>query len=341
MNKLLVVCGPTATGKTALAVELAKQCNGELVSADSRQVYRGMDIGTGKDVLGKSKIKNQKSKIYVKNKIFEIVPYDVNGIPLWMVDVVNPDEEFSVAHYQKLAAKVIEDIEKRGKLAIIVGGTGLYIASLLSPLETSHIPPNNLLRNQLQMLSKSDLQKRLQKEHPSFWEAMNESDRQNPRRLIRKIEITEFSSCHPALETETGGKNLDSRLRGNDKLDILLVGITATNSILYQRIDERVEKRVKQGVIGEIAYLLKKGYSWGLPSMNTFGYKEWKEYFLSNQQSAINKSSIIKRWKWDEHGYARRQMTWFGKMKDVHWFNIAQSGWQEKVETLVASWYTK
>ena len=150
MGKILIVCGPTATGKTALASQLAKKFDGELISADSRQVYRGMDVVTGKDRP---------------------------DVPIWLYDVVNPDEEFSVSHWIKLARRAINDISKRGKLPIIVGGTGLYIHALLHPLETITIPPDRALREQLQEQSVKELQQMLTRG------SMNNSDWNNPRRL--------------------------------------------------------------------------------------------------------------------------------------------------------------
>jgi len=368
--KLLIVCGPTATGKTALAVQLAKKLKGELISADSRQVYKGMDIGTGKDLPPKCHPEPSEAclpagrdlrgdsspdpvgvrmTIQYGKKDFQLKSFNMNEIPLLMIDVVNPDEEFSVSQYQYLAENVIEDIRNRGKLPIVVGGTGLYIQSLLSPLETSHIPPNKKLRKQLQDLSIEELQERLQNVAPSSWDLMNQSDRQNPRRLVRKIEIAQYYSCHPERRDAMNDASQVEGSRSNigelwNKNDILLLGLSAPFSDLYKRIDERVEKRVQQGIIQEIEGLLKKGYSWNLPSMNTFGYKEWKEYFqlsaVSRQLSDIQQS-IIQRWKWDEHGYARRQMTWFRKMKEITWVDISQDGWEGKVETLVGEWYTE
>jgi len=330
MKKLLIICGPTATGKTALAIDLAKRFNGELISADSRQVYRGMDIGTGKDTLGKSKVKSQKLKAQIKNKIYELLPYDIGGVLLWMVDVIDPDEEFSVAHYQYLATCVIEDIRKRGKLPIVVGGTGMYIVSILSPIETSHIPPNKQLRKILERYSLEELQVRLEKDAPLVWNVMNESDRQNSRRLVRKIEIVVYP------------RGKESKIfRDKEKENALIIGLTASYPMLYEKIDQRVDKRVKEGIIGEITSLLEKGYSWELSSMNTFGYKEWKDYMLlSHAHCRMSQKDVVQRWKWDEHGYARRQMTWFKKMGGVHMVDITVRSWSEKVEAIVSSWYT-
>lgn len=290
MNKLLVLCGPTATGKTGLAVHLAKQFDAEIVSADSRQVYIGMDIGTGKDRS------------------------EMSGVPTWMIDVVRPDEEFSVSHYAKAATAAIADIRKRGKLPIVVGGTGLYIRSLIQGFDTIDIPPNQNLREKLNTLTVLELQAMLA---ASVFNAMNQSDKNNPRRLIRKIEIGLSGAARPSVrETQ----------------DVLMIGLMAPMEELYRRIDMRVDKRVVQGVKGEIQTLLDQGYSWELPSMNTLGYKEWKH--------ASSDSDAITRWKYDEHAYARRQMTWFRKMSNISWYDIGQKQFALLVEKQVRSWYT-
>ncbi|MEK7801731.1 MAG: tRNA (adenosine(37)-N6)-dimethylallyltransferase MiaA, partial [Pseudomonadota bacterium] len=277
MNKLLVICGPTASGKTALAVHLAKLFNGEIISADSRQVYIGMDIGTGKDTS------------------------ELSGVPIWMIDVVRPDEEFSVSHYTREANAVMADIRKRGKIPLVVGGTGLYIKSLTQGFGTIDIPPNKRLRKKLNTATVSELQGMLT---PSVLDQMNQSDRNNPRRLIRKIEIalSDTTKSGPVVEEQ----------------DLLCIGLMVSMEVLYRKIDERVEKRVAAGVKDEIQTLLQQGYSWNMPSMNTLGYKEWKH--------ASSDDDAITRWKFDEHAYARRQMTWIRKMHAVFWFDVEKNG---------------
>ena len=297
MNKVLAIVGPTATGKTALAVALAKKFNGELVSADSRQVYRGMDIGTGKDTE------------------------TLEGIPMHVYDVVRPDEPFNISLYQTKAQTCIEDILKRKKLPIIVGGSGLYIHVLFHPL-TIQVEPNETLRNELSILSKEELQKKLQEVGKDFWEALNFSDRENPRRLTRKIEI--------ALGNQKKAKQKPC------SYDVLQIGLQLKADELYQRIDARVEKRVLQGVTREIQTLLDHGYGWDLPSMSSLGYRQWKPYF----EGFVEKETVIQQWKYDEHAYARRQMTWFRKDKTIRWFDVQKSGETAAIESLVASWYT-
>ena len=246
MDKLLVICGPTATGKTALATALAKKLNGELISADSRQVYRGMDLVTGKDRP---------------------------DVPIWLYDVVNPDEEFSVSQWVKLTRSAIIDIKKRKKLPIIVGGTGLYIKALFDPFDTIDIPPNKALRKKLSAVSVAELQAQTTRGR------MNNSDWNNPRRLIRKIEIeTSHVTTHKKPHV----------------FHAVVIGLTAPLPILDARIDARFNKRLQQGMQKEIDALVKK-YDKNLPSMSAIGL--------------------------NEHAYARRQLTWFTKQKDIHWFD--------------------
>lgn len=338
MNKLLIVCGPTATGKTKLALHLASRFDGELISADSRQIYKYMDIGTGKDFPKNSKPKALNLKIKFKNKTYILPAYEIDGVSLWMYDVVEPDEEFSVAHFQYLAGRVIYDIWNRGKLPIMVGGTGLYIKSLIVPLPRVFVPPNKKLREKLEEKSLEELQELVRRNLPDIWNFLNQSDRSNPRRLIRKLETALYDNP----------TKLSHGVILSDKTDIFIVGLKADYHALYKRIDERVETRVNQGIVGEIKKLLGQGYSWDLPAMTGLGYKEWKPLFENRsywpqETGEINenlKNRVIARWKWDEHGYARRQVTWFKKQTDTHWFNATDPKVKQKVATLVARWYT-
>ena len=241
MNKLLVICGPTATGKTALAAKLAKTLSGELISADSRQVYRGNDLETNK---GRP------------------------NIPIWLYDVADSGEEFSVSHWVKLAREAMKDIQTRGKLPIVVGGSGLYINALLHPFETIDVPPDKTLRDK--KLTLGELQKMVQRG------SMNDSDWNNPRRLIRKIEIAQ-------------GKHL----RGDSlqvQKDIVIIGLTAPLPILYKHIDMRLKERIDAG---------------------------------------------MKAQPTNEHSIARKQMTWFKKQKDIHWFDCTSPTLQGDVIYLI------
>jgi tRNA dimethylallyltransferase len=320
MDKLLIICGPTATGKTSLGIHLAKKFNGEIVSADSRQVYRGMDIGTGKDLPVISNFQFPISNL----KKLGLGCYTLEGIRVWMLDMVEPSQEFNVARYVDLAQKVIVDIWQRNKLPIIVGGTGLYIKGLIDGIETLGVQPDWELRRRLENLPAQNLFDLLSRTDPIKAASLNASDRKNPRRLIRAIEV---ASKKPIFKLNAKPFILDP----------LLIGLKTELKELYQRIDRRVEKRVNQGVEKEIKKLISKGYSWNLPAMSALGYQEWQDYF----EGQATREEVIQKWKFDEHGYARRQLTWFKKDKRIKWFNISKPNYQNEVEKLVESWYTK
>lgn len=330
-NKLLIICGPTATGKTALGIYLAKKIDGELISADSRQVYKYMDIGTGKDILNSEfRIQNSKLQLKIQKEInlkITLGVYEIDKIPIWGLDLVKPDQEFSVAHWVRFANLIIKDIWKRKKLPIIVGGTGFWLKALIDGIDSINIPPDWQLREKLRNLEIEKLREILKKLDPERWQSMNQSDRKNPRRLIRGIEIAEQIK---SLKLKIKSYSLKLKI---DQL--LIIGLIASNKFLYQRIDQRVEKRIKQGAQKEIETLLKKGYPWDLEAMTATGYKEWQPFF----QKKVGLEEIIQRWKYNEHAYARRQLTWFKKDKRIKWFNIEKPDWQNNVVKLVENWY--
>ena len=326
-NKILIVCGPTATGKTKLGLALAKKFAGEIVNADSRQVYLGMDIGTGKDIPAISNFQFLISKQFSNSK-FKIGYYEIDKIKIWLLDIVKPDYQFNVADYKKCADFVIKDILNRGKLPIVVGGTGFYLKALTDEIETLGIEPDWELRKSLQDSKVSELQKKLQTFDLGRAKKMNESDWQNPRRLIRAIEI--------AIKTKNSKLKTQNQII-KSKFDYLIVGLFAASKILYQKIDQRVEERVQAGIENEIKSLLVKGYTWENSALGTtLAYSEWQDYLIKDK----SKEEVIKKWKFDEHDYARRQMTWFKKTPNINWFDIFENNWQEKVEKLANSWYS-
>jgi len=334
MNKFLIVCGPTATGKTKLGINLAQKFNGEILSADSRQVYQGMTIGTGKDI---SNFKFQISNSFqISNFKFQIGYYLINGIKLWLLDIVEPNYRFNVADYKKCAEVVLEDIWKRGKLPMIVGGTGFYIKAITEGIGTMGVQPDWEMRKRLSNCSIVELFQMLAKIDPERSQGMNESDRQNPRRLIRAIEVARNLKFEARNSKQIQNSNSQKIIN-----DILFIGLRVSYETLYQRIDQRVEQRVKDGLEDEINGLLKKGYNWENSALGTtLAYREWKEYFEGKKP----KEKVIQKWKYDEHNYARRQMTWFRKtLRHVQgkWFDIDENGWMKEVESLVGNWYTK
>lgn len=297
MEKILVILGPTATGKTDLALMLAKKFNGELVSCDSRQVYIGLDIGTGK--LPSKEVK------YSKGEMFWII----DGIKIWMYDVVDPGRQYSVADYVKDAMVIINDILNRGKLPIIVGGTGLYLRGLLDGFSNLAIPINEKLRKALSKLSLNELQENLKKIDRRKWELLNEPDKKNKRRLLRSIEVT---LMYP-YKDKTQMPNLISQ-----NYDIFKIGLIVPRDVLYKKIDYRLDLRFSQGLIEEAENLYKKGLS--LERMKQLGleYGVLADYI----DGAITKDQLVDNLKIKIHQYAKRQLTWFKKEKDVNWFDI-------------------
>lgn len=305
-QKILVICGPTATGKSSLGIKIAKKLNGEIISADSRQVYKYMDIGTGKEW---------------------------GNIKIWGYDLANPKDNFSVSKYFSEMKLVVEDIWTRKKLPIIVGGTGLYIKSLIDGIPTIDIPINNNLRKSLEKLNVNDLFEKLAMLDSTKAASLNFSDRNNSRRLVRAIEVAVWN-----IENETLKKVVTKRknILDND-VDVLMIGLTIDMSKLLENIEKRVEKRMNEGFIDEVEELLKMGVSWKMQSMNSLGYKESESFFKNGKTY----EDFIETWIKNEMNYAKRQMTWFKKDKRIKWFDIVNNNYSENVEIIVNKWYSK
>lgn len=336
MHKLLVICGATATGKTGLAISLAKKFNGEIISADSRQVYKKMDILTGKDIDKSSKFKvptcagRQSSKFKIENKKLFIGYRLKEKIPIWLVDAVGIEYSFNVGEYSKIATRIIEEVSFREKLPIIVGGTGLYIKSLLSPLQMISIPPNKKLRDELHKLGRKELINYLRKINPRKWNLLNHSDRMNPRRLIRAIEISLYTKSSSPTDFNT-------KQYLSNKKDTLIIGLTLPKEILNRRIDERIIKRIKEGALRETRKISQEKLSDSLPSLSSTGYRQLKNY-LDGKTSL---PEAILQWQIAEHTYAKRQLTWFKKVQDIYWYDSENKSSSLKIENRVLKWYTK
>ncbi len=326
-SKLLIISGATATGKTDLGIHFAKKLNGEIISADTRQVYKGMDVLTGKDIDVNEKLKIKNKKLQIKNQKFTVGYRLKNEIPIWLVDIVAPDYVFNVGEYYRLAKRVIIDIYKRGKLPILVGGTGFYIKSIINPVDTLSIPPDNQIRKELSTLNLESLRKRIEVMDYKRWIGMNESDRHNPRRLIRAIEVAIYKNKNSQFP----------KLNNVHSYSICWIGLKTSNDILYKRINLRVEKRIKEGVIEETRKLINAGYDLNLPSLSSTGFSVLKKYI----ENKITLEDTIKIWKCQEHGYARRQMTWFMKERRIEWFDIFKIDYIQKIEDKIREWYTQ
>lgn len=314
MKKILVILGPTATGKTDVALSLAKKLDGELVSADSRQVYKGLDIGTGK-MPGQDLV----------FKKYDL-RWEIDGVNVWMYDVVDPKEQFTVKDYVSQAGKIIDDIVKRGKLPIIVGGTGLYIKALLEGLSNLEIPVDEKLRGELQKLTLIKLQEKLKSLSPTKWENLNNSERNNKRRLLRSIELIYMNPYRDTTQ--------NSKVK-TQKYDKLKIGLTAPREVLNKRIDLRLISRINQGLVKEGKSLLEQGVS--LKRMKELGLEYGMLAMLLKGEISVNQFTDQLSVK--IHQYAKRQMTWFKKEKDVFWFDITKLNTTFEVEKLVNTWY--
>lgn len=317
MKKLLVICGPTATGKTDLALYLAQKFNGEIVSADSRQVYKYMDIGTGKDLPSDSKYKFVNKKIggYFENKKTKI----------WGYDLALPGEQFSVSGYSRIVKNIIRDIYLRKKLPILVGGTGLYIKSIVDGIDTSAVPTNEYIRSSLNKYSVDDLFTKLSELDPMRAASLNHSDKKNPRRLVRAIEIADFNI-----------KKGSSKFKKPINFDsVLFIGLNDSIKNLSNSIENRIKTRLDKGFLDELNSLRNQGIDWNAQSMSALGYLHWKDYF----EGRVTLNDVLARWLTDETHYAKRQMTWFKKDKRINWFLRSDVRLKQNVARVVKKWY--
>lgn len=276
---LIVLLGPTAVGKTALSIKLAKQFSGEIISADSRQVYRYMDIGT--------------DKIPIERR---------EGIPHYLLDIAEPSERFTVADFKKLAEEHIEAILARGRVPMIVGGTGLYIRSIT---ENFSLPPENpalrkKLYEDLGEFGNSALHERLAELDPKSAAKIHP---QNARYIIRALEII----------MTTGKPKNDAR--GQMHWRVLKIGLNPAREILFERIHRRIDEQFEHGLIDETKKLLTMGYPKNLPSMTSLGYREAMEYI----EGKLSRQDAKELLKLNTRNFAKRQMVWFKREKNVVW----------------------
>ena len=289
-ERLIVVLGPTATGKTELGIRLAEEFDGEIVNADSRQVYRFMDVGTAKPTA------EQRARA-----------------PHHLIDILHPDQEFGLAEFLRLARQSVASVRSKGRLPIVVGGTGQYIWALLENWKVPRVPPNPELRRELEELAATRgadaLHKLLQQADAA---SAGRIDTRNTRRVIRALEI------HRAI----GGTDTETERKEAVSDNALVIGLTAERKQLYRMIDDRVDRMVEDGLAAEAANLVRRGYSWDLPSMSGVGYKEMGAY-LAGQMSL---EESIARIKTRTHRFARQQYNWFN-LEDsrIHWLDVGSS----------------
>ncbi|QWV96611.1 tRNA (adenosine(37)-N6)-dimethylallyltransferase MiaA [Geomonas nitrogeniifigens] len=279
--KLLVVGGPTGSGKSDLALKLAEQIDAEIVNADSMQIYRGLDIGTAKPS-----------------------PEELARVPHHLIDIVSPDQDFTASDFRREASAAIEDIDRRGKRAIVVGGTGLYLRALLEGLVDSPTGDPQL-RRQFDDIPGDELLRRLADVDPETAARLHPNDRV---RLVRALEVyTQTGRPISAFRAEHGFSG--------DHYRALKLAISVDRAELYRRIDARVERMLEKGLVEEVRKLLLQGYSRELKSMRSIGYKEVTAC-LAGEMTLDEAVTLIKR---DSRRYAKRQMTWFGRENDIYW----------------------
>lgn len=314
-NKLIVILGPTGSGKTELAIKLAKKFSCEIVSADSRQIYKGMIIGTAspcqKTQSSKFKAQNHNSKLKI-NKNKKLNSIIINEIPHYLLHIVKPNQKFNVTIYKKLAIKAIKDIQKKEKIPFLVGGTGLYIKAVVDNIEFPKIKPQKKLRKELENKTTEQLFKIYKKLDPKGAEFI---DKQNKRRLIRAIEVCKATK-KPFWE---------QRKKGNPIFDVLQIGIKLPKEKLKKKIEKRVEKMFKIGLEKEVKKLIKK-YGWKTWPMQTISYQEWQSYFnkpphlsIGSGGKEITKKELQQIIALHTCQFAKRQMTWFKSDPRINW----------------------
>lgn len=295
LPKIIVILGSTASGKTDLSLALAKKFNGEIVSADSRQVYKKMNIGTAKPAGEWNK------KEYI-----------VGGVPHHLMDIVDPGKDFSLADYKNLATQAVKDILNKKKLPIVVGGTGLYIQTLIENLDIPKVEPSKQLRKQLEKKTLPELVKMLEKIDPA---SAKKIDLKNPRRVLRALEVFILS----------GESFFNQRTKSKPMYQVLQIGIDWSREELFKRINARVDKQITEGLVEETKKLAGK-YKWNIPSMSGIGYKQIG-FYLRGEMSLAEAVEILKR---DTRHYAKRQMTWFKRDKNIVWIKNTDLALAEK-----------
>ena len=287
-GKLIAVMGTNASGKSGLGIELAARYNGEVVSADSRQVFRGLDLGSGK-----------------------VTPEETKGVPHHLIDVCAPGEFFSMADFQRLAYAAIDNILARGRIPFLVGGTGLYVDAVIDGYELSEIEPDLKLREHLETFETPALYDMLKEKLPD-----TDIDPKNRNRVMRALERLAADDYHPGRHTP--------------RYEVLKLGVTWPREILKERIDERLERRLRQGMIEEVKGLMDAGVSTEFLKKLGLEYRYLTEYLLGEwtyDQMVDELSRAIKR-------FAKRQMTWFRREENLHWLDMANDPVSQAAELI-------
>ncbi|MFR5133347.1 MAG: tRNA (adenosine(37)-N6)-dimethylallyltransferase MiaA [Terrisporobacter sp.] len=284
---LIILTGPTAVGKTALSIELAKDLNAEIISADSMQIYEYMDVGSAK-----------------------VTKEEMDGVIHHLIDEVKPDYAFSVSEFQKRANKYIKDIDDRGKKVLVTGGTGLYLNSLIYDMDFAKSNSNSKLREELELeLKEKGIDYMHEKLRALDEDAANRIHKNNTKRVIRALEV-----CLDGKKMQ----DFSTELKYNENYQPIIIVLNRDREVLYERINKRVDLMMENNLIDEVKHLLDIGYDKNLISMQGIGYKEIVKY-LEGEYSLDEAIEIIKR---DSRRYAKRQITWFKRYKESKWFDL-------------------
>ena len=300
---LIVLLGPTAVGKTALSLDLAQEFDGEIVSADSRLLYKGLDIGTAKPS-----------------------PEERARVPHHVIDVTTPDRPLSLAEYLDLAHRAIDEIHRRGRIPFLVGGTGQYVWALVEGWKAPPVPPDEALRARLEEEARRKgphaLYERLRELDP---DAAARIDPRNVRRIIRALEVIEH----------TGRPFSQQRSKEPPPYAVLLIGLTRPREELYRRIDERIERMIRAGLVDEVRRLLEAGYDPTLPALTGIGYRQIAAYLRGEVSLEEAKQAMRKATR----RYVRHQYNWF-RLDDprIRWFDLSRPGAYEEIRTFIRQW---
>jgi tRNA dimethylallyltransferase len=302
---LVVILGPTAVGKTALSLDLAERYHGEIVGADSRQIYQGMDIGTAKPTAAERA-----------------------RAPHHLIDLCAPDQTLTLAEYQQRAYAAIDEIHARGRVPVLVGGTALYVRAVVEGLRIPEAPPDAALRAELETVlataGREELFRRLASLDPATAAVI---DRNNPRRLMRALEIVLL----------TGRSKVELEGAEPPPYRMLRIGLTRARAALHARIDRRVEEMFADGLVAETARLLDAGYSPKLPAMTSLGYRE----AAAHLRGELSLEEAIRRIQVETHRFVRNQATAFRKLRDVQWFDLDLPGREDTVAATVADFLAR
>lgn len=296
---LLVLIGPTAVGKTELSLKLAERFNGEIISADSRLFYRGMDIGTAKPSAEEQK-----------------------RIPHHMIDICNPDETLTLGHYQDRVTAVINDCHRHNKLPMLVGGTGQYVKAIIEGWGIPRVGPHPALRQALEQLGLAEMVRWLKHLDPIAAERI---DLQNPRRIIRALEVI-FVAGRPISELQA---------KTPPPWEIFTLGLFREREALYNRIDRRVDSMMTQGLEQEVRALIESGYKWQLPAMSGLGYRQFEPHF--NGEATLDE--VVERIKFETHRFVRHQNNWFRlDDESIHWVDASAEDLVSGAVEVVEAW---